>query len=171
VTLAPSSSVLPLATEIAAERRMYLPLASLVVAAVVLVYLVGRKLLDLVVADVRRRRFVGVGAAIIVVGSVAATLGSATYARNRDYWSDERIWEDTVAKRPNNPRARVNYGIDLQAAGRLADAEQELREAVRLKDASAAAQKSLKPSTLALIINWILPNWLFGPNMSFQIRP
>ena len=145
VTLAPSSSVLPLATEIAAERRMYLPLASLVVAAVVLVYLVGRKLLDLVVADVRRRRFVGVGAAIIVVGSVAATLGSATYARNRDYWSDERIWEDTVAKRPNNPRARVNYGIDLQAAGRLADAEQELREAVRLKDASAAAHANLGP--------------------------
>ena len=31
--LAPSSSVLPLATEVAAERRMYLPLAAVVVAA------------------------------------------------------------------------------------------------------------------------------------------
>jgi tetratricopeptide (TPR) repeat protein len=144
-TLAPSSSVLPLATEIAAERRMYLPLASLVVAGVVLVYLVGQRLLDLVVADVRRRRVVGVAAAIVAVGAVAATLGSATYARNRDYWSDERIWEDTVAKRPNNPRARVNYGIDLQAAGRLADAEQQLREAVRLKDTSAAAHANLGP--------------------------
>lgn len=144
-TLAPSSSVLPLATEIAAERRMYLPLAALVVAAVVLVYFVGRKLLDLMVADVRLRRVVGVAATIVVVGAVAATLGSATYARNRDYWSDERIWEDTVAKRPNNPRARVNYGIDLQAAGRLADAEQELREAVRLKDSSAAAHANLGP--------------------------
>ena len=144
-TLAPSSSVLPLATEIAAERRMYLPLASLVVAAVVVVYLAGRRLVDFVIADGHRRRLVAGSAAIIVVSAVVATLGSATYGRNRDYWSDERIWEDTVEKRPNNPRARVNYGIDLQAAGRLADAERELREAVRLKEASAAAHANLGP--------------------------
>jgi len=80
-----------------------------------------------------------------VVGVVVATLASATYARNRVYWSDERIWEDTVAKRPNNPRARVSYGIDLQAAGRLADAVRELREAVRLKETSAAAHANLGP--------------------------
>jgi tetratricopeptide (TPR) repeat protein len=143
--LAPSSSVLPLATEIAAERRMYLPLASLVVAAVVLVYLVGQKVLQIMVADVRRRGLAGVGMTIVVVGGVAAAFGSATYARNRDYWSDERIWEDTVKKRPNNSRARVSYAIDLQAAGRLTDAERELREAVRLKDTSAAAHANLGP--------------------------
>ena len=144
-TLAPSSSVLPLATEIAAERRMYLPLASLVVAAVVFAYLVGEKLLRLTVADLRRRRLAGVALTIIVVSGVAAALGSATHARNRDYWSDERIWEDTVEKRPNNPRARVSYGIDLQAAGRLGDAERELREAVRLKETSASAHANLGP--------------------------
>ena len=166
--LAPSSSVLPLATEIAAERRMYLPLASLVVAAVVLVYLVGHRLLDLAVADVRRRRVVGVAAAIVTVGGVASTLGSATYARNRDYWSDERIWEDTVAKRPNNPRARVNYGIDLQAAGRLADAEQQLREAVRLKDTSAPAHANLGP---LLCATGRFDDCIFHLNRALELDP
>ena len=42
-TLAPSSSVLPLATEIAAERRMYLPLAALVVASLCCLSSVGQK--------------------------------------------------------------------------------------------------------------------------------
>ena len=144
-TLAPSSSVLPLATEIAAERRMYLPLAALVITAVVVAYLIGERALNVSVTDPRRRRTIGVGATILVVGSVVAALGSATYTRNRDYWSDEGIWKDTVEKRPDNARARVNYGIDLQAAGRLADAERELREAVRLKDTSAAAHANLGP--------------------------
>lgn len=145
VTLAPSSSVLPLATEIAAERRMYLPLAALIVAAVVAAYLIGQRVLDLSISDLRRRRIIAVTLTVIIVGGIAIACGAATYARNRDYWSDERIWQDTVEKRPNNPRARVNYAIDLQAAGRLADAERELREAVRLKDTSAAAHANLGP--------------------------
>jgi len=145
VTLTPSSSVLPLATEIAAERRMYLPLAALIVAAVVAAYLIGQRVLDLSISDLRRRRIIAVTLTVIIVGGIAIACGAATYARNRDYWSDERIWQDTVEKRPNNPRARVNYAIDLQAAGRLADAERELREAVRLKDTSAAAHANLGP--------------------------
>jgi protein O-mannosyl-transferase len=35
ITLAPTSSVVPIATEVGAERRMYLPLIPLVVLAVV----------------------------------------------------------------------------------------------------------------------------------------
>ena len=68
-----------------------------------------------------------------------------TSARNRDYWSDEQIWHDTVEKRPTNPRARVSYGVDLYAAGRLPEAERELREAVRLKETNAAAHANLGP--------------------------
>ncbi len=141
--LAPSSSVLPLATEIAAERRMYLPLAALVVGAVLVVYLCGAKLLDITIVDVRRRRAVGVVASVVVAAIVAGILGSVTHARNRDFWSDEGIWRDTVEKRPTNPRARVSYGVDLYAAGKLEDAERELREAVRLKETSAPAHANL----------------------------
>jgi tetratricopeptide (TPR) repeat protein len=135
--------VLPLATEIAAERRMYLPLASLAVGVVLLAYTIGGKLLEVAVSDVPRRRVVGLVATVTIAGIVTGILGSVTYARNRDFWSDEGIWQDTVEKRPTNPRARVSYGVDLYAAGKLPDAERELREAVRLKDTSAAAHANL----------------------------
>jgi tetratricopeptide (TPR) repeat protein len=143
VLLAPSSSVLPLATEIAAERRMYLPLAAIVVLAVVGAYILGQRLLHRVVADSRRRRRIGVGTAIAVTAVVVVALGTATSARNEDYWTDEGIWRDTVEKRPNNPRARLNYGVDLHAAGRLVEAEQQLREAIRLRETSAPAHGNL----------------------------
>jgi Tfp pilus assembly protein PilF len=141
--LAPSSSVLPLATEVAAERRMYLPLAVLVSAAVIGAYLVGQRVFASMLTDARTRRVAAKMTAVVVVAGIVVALGAMTYARNRDYWSDERIWQDTVEKRPTNPRARVNYGVDLYAARRLPEAERELREAVRLKETSAPAHANL----------------------------
>ncbi len=142
-TLAPSSSVLPLATEVAAERRMYLPLAALVVVAVLGVYLLGQRVFVALIADARSRRMVARVTAAALVATVVAVLGMTTSARNRDFWSDERIWQDTVEKRPTNSRARVSYGVDLYAARRLPEAERELREAVRLKETSAPAHANL----------------------------
>jgi Flp pilus assembly protein TadD len=141
--LGPSSSVLPLASEIAAERRMYTALASVVVLAVLGAHLVGQRLLARLVSDARSRRTVGLAAAAVLVCVIAVTFGSLTYARNRDFWSDEGIWLDTVEKRPDNPRARLNYGVDLSLARRDTEAEQQLREAVRLKETSAAAHGNL----------------------------
>jgi Tfp pilus assembly protein PilF len=148
--LAPSSSVLPLATEIAAERRMYLPVAAVVTTAVVGAYLLGRKFLVAAIANPQSRRAVARGVSVALVVGVVATLSAGTFTRNRDYWSDERIWQDTVEKRPGNSRARVNYGVDLYAAGRLAEAERELTEAVRLKETSAPAHANLGSVLCAL---------------------
>ena len=50
LTLAPTSSVIPIASEVAAERRMYLPFAALAVLAAV----AGRWLVDRVAARMRR---------------------------------------------------------------------------------------------------------------------
>jgi protein O-mannosyl-transferase len=44
--LAPSSSVLPIVTEVAAEHRMYLSLAAIVVTVVVGVFVIGQRLLE-----------------------------------------------------------------------------------------------------------------------------
>jgi tetratricopeptide (TPR) repeat protein len=80
---------------------------------------------------------------VVLATSVAAWFGVLTHERNEDFSSEERIWMDTVAKRPDNPRARVNYGVILASEQRVPEAEHQLREGVRLKESSAPAHSSL----------------------------
>jgi tetratricopeptide (TPR) repeat protein len=140
--LAPSSSVLPLATEIAAERRMYTALVAVVALAVIGVYGAGQRLLERLAPNRRPRRTV-LAVAVVALAAVAGGLGVLTLDRNRDYWSEERIWRDTVDKRPDNPRARLNHGVVLAAERRYPEAEAELREALRLKEPVAKAHLNL----------------------------
>jgi hypothetical protein len=133
--LAPTSSVLPITTEVAAEHRMYLPLAA-VLAAVVL----GASQLAHV-ALAGRARALGrwTAASWQALGLVAVTFGLLTHARNETYRTEDALWRDTVTNQPSNVRARVAYGKVLHLARRYAEAESELREAVRLgKDDSTA---------------------------------
>ena len=140
--LAPTSSVLPIVTEVAAEHRMYLPLAAVVVCAVVGAHVIADLILTRRAAGLRVRRRAGlVGAALAV--ALVVTYGTATRARNRDYWSEERLWLDTVTKQPGNQRARVAYGVALSTAGRLADAEAQLQIAVDLVPGDPVAQGRL----------------------------
>jgi len=122
--LAPSSSVLPIVTEVAAEHRMYLPLAAVVAAVVLGVFILGRRL----VPSPKVAVVAGALAAVAVVGA----LGVETRARNRVYWSAESLWQDTVSKRPNDPRSRVAYGEALAAVDHLAEAEAQLQVAIAL---------------------------------------
>jgi predicted Zn-dependent protease len=46
------------------------------------------------------------------------------------YWSVEGLWQDAVAKRPEDARTRVGYAEILMSADRLAEAEAHLRVAV-----------------------------------------
>ncbi|MCB1056041.1 MAG: tetratricopeptide repeat protein [Acidobacteria bacterium] len=119
LVLAPTSSVLPIATEVAAERRMYLPLAALVVLAVVGVWWLARKLGGEAADGPPKTLRYGL-AAVALVLAVALAWGSA--ARNRQYDTALTILGDTVAKRPGNSRALNNYGVALLDAGRLNEA-------------------------------------------------
>jgi len=83
--LAPTSSFIPLATEVAAERRMYLPLIAVIVPVVLVL---------------RNSR--------IAIAVLALSLGVLTFQRNADYRTAEKIWRVTVDQRPNNVRALVN---------------------------------------------------------------
>ena len=149
--LAPSSSLLPIVTEVAAEHRMYLPLAAPIACVAVGVYLAAGWLQQ-------RLRFAGLrsGAGVPPASTrtgwvlaaaatlaVVAALGSTTRARNRDYESDVRLWRDTVAKQPANQRARIAYGTVLASAGRLAEAEAEFRAAVALNAGDPLARGRL----------------------------
>ena len=115
--------MLPIVTEIAAEHRMYLPLAAVLAVVVVGVYL-------MLTARGGVRLAARAGVPIALVAIVA--LVGMTRARNRDYATDLTLWADTVAKQPTHARARMNYGVSLAAVGRLADAEAEYRAAERL---------------------------------------
>jgi tetratricopeptide (TPR) repeat protein len=140
--LAPSSSILPLATEIAAERRMYTALAAIVALVVIGVYSMGRRVMDRSRPEGAWKRAVQ-AVALVALAGTAGGLALLTLDRNRDYASEERIWRDTVEKRPDNPRARLNYGVRLAAERRYGDAEVQLRESLRLKEPVAKAHLNL----------------------------
>ncbi len=144
--LAPSSSLLPIPTEVAAEHRMYLPLC----AVVTLVVIGGYALAQHLAGVGRGVRFAGPPAAgrlhfaVVVFALLAVpSLAAATRQRNDDYQSDERIWADTVAVRPDNARARTNYGAALFTRQQFADAERELRAAIALRPGYAEAHLNL----------------------------
>jgi Flp pilus assembly protein TadD len=116
VTLAPTSSILPIATEVGAERRMYLPLVALVVLGV----------LGVIRATARFTRSRAIGLAALV--AVTVTLAAGTLARNREYVSalDMAL---TVLERWPGPVAEAMLGQQLAIAGRHDEAMAHLRAA------------------------------------------
>lgn len=121
VTLAPTSSFLPIATEAGAERRMYLPLMALVALAGVAAW----TLLERTVADTRLRRRSALAASV----TVAVLFGVLTVQRNAEYHSETGIWQTVLDRRPHG-RAHYNLGIVLKAAGKRAEALQHYQLAL-----------------------------------------
>lgn len=137
LVLAPSSSVLPVATEVAAEHRMYLPLALVIAVVVIGVTLLAQGRLP-------RARWRSAGAAALALTTIIViALGVTTRARNAEYGSEETIWRANVAARPENPRGHLSLGIALYDQNRLAEAADELRTAIRLDDSLAEAHLNL----------------------------
>jgi hypothetical protein len=96
--LAPTSSILPIKQEAAAEQRMYLPLAAVVCLVVVGAWSILRRWRAL-------RRIAGIAGCVLIVILVRLTM-----ERNDLFANPVDIWTDTVAKRPDNTRAHVNLG-------------------------------------------------------------
>ncbi len=142
ITLAPTSSVLPIATEVGAERRMYLPLvavlALLLVAGAWLVRSVrrgpeGPQLRSGVPGDV------GSKVALGLAGVICGVLIGLTIVRNGEYATGVGIWQTVVDRRPTG-RARYYLGVELKAAGRRAEAIEQYRLAL---DSSPEAQYAM----------------------------
>jgi protein O-mannosyl-transferase len=116
--LAPASSVVPVATQTIAEHRMYLPLAAVVTIAMLGGWSAGQWLVRC--GRISQLTFQVAGGSLAVF--VGVMLGILTAHRNTDYQSELSIWEDTVAKLPNNERAQYNFGITLARDGRTDEA-------------------------------------------------
>jgi Tfp pilus assembly protein PilF len=124
VILAPTSSVLPIVTELIVEHRAYLPLA----AVVLLVVLACHAALVRTIPAQSSRAFAGAALAL----GLATVLTFATRARNRDYRTEIGMWADVVEKLPSNDRAHASYANDLRVAGRIEEAGQHYETASRL---------------------------------------
>jgi Flp pilus assembly protein TadD len=101
--LAPSSSVIPVVTEVGAERRVYLALAALLVPTVVGIEWVRRRM----AANSSGR------AAAACAAGIASALCIATFARSRTYADPELFWRRAVTAMPENPRALEELGMVL----------------------------------------------------------
>ena len=136
--LAPTSLV-PGTIQMIVEHRMYLPLAAVIVLVCAAVRAGARA-----IAARRgpRARWVAFGVGAGSVGVILA-LGGATFARNQVYRSELALWQDTVTKRPDNPRAHHNLGMALLHAGRVDEAEAGFRRAVALQPNHAFARFQL----------------------------
>jgi Tfp pilus assembly protein PilF len=149
--LAPSSSVVPIAAEIVAERRIYLALAAVIVVFVV-------------AAESARRRFaksLSVHQLWMALVGLAAVFAVATATRSYTYSTSERLWRDSVKKVPANPRAYSNLGSAFlrQRPPNYAAADTQFRLAMALDTtchfgcgalASVLAQQGRIPEATAL---------------------
>jgi tetratricopeptide (TPR) repeat protein len=123
--LAPSSSVLPLVSQTVAEHRMYLPLAAVIVLAVTGAHaLAGRR-------------------SFTLLAVLAVALTGLTVRRNADYRTALGLWQDTVAKAPDNARAHNNLGNTLDDAGQQEAAGREYTRALELEPSYALAHYNL----------------------------
>jgi hypothetical protein len=110
----PAPKHVPLVTQTVAEHRMYLSLAALMVALVLLLY-----------RGLDSRPSPGLA---LAVGAGALTSSGTTTIAPR--WRSGQATMDQV---PGNARAHSNIGLALADAGRAAEAIDEQREALRLQ--------------------------------------
>lgn len=123
--LAPSSSVIPLASQTIAEHRMYLPLAAVVsLATLAFLAATGRRGLPVLLA-------------------LAAVLAWVSSSRITVFSSELSLWSDTVAKCPDNVRARNNLGNALLLGGRADEAFVHYSAAERLDPVAPEAHLNL----------------------------
>ena len=121
------TSVVPGTIQMVVEHRMYLPLAAVITAAVLgFHFLLRRPTLTLTLTF-----------------TLAVALGLLTARRNADYRSELALWSDTVAKRPDSPRAHNGLAFALDRAGRTAEAIRQFEAALRLAPDDATLHDNL----------------------------
>src|SRR6185503_14640413 len=133
LTLAPTSSIMPISTEVGAERRMYLPLMAVVALVIAPV---GQALIAWPISTAVNARHEGVQhrgrfATLVIVAPVALLLAVATYQRNAEYRSGLTLWQTVLDRWPPHARAHRNLAAELKLANRPDEEIAHLREAVK----------------------------------------
>jgi protein O-mannosyl-transferase len=141
--LAPTS-VIPIYTEMAAERRMYLALAPLAALGVVISYRLAKRPREWArgreTKSGCRIAAIGIGSPIVLLVIV---FGLVSARRLSAYHDEQGLWEDVLRYQPENYVAHQNVGFYLDKAGKTAEAIEHFREAIRLSPDAAQAHYSL----------------------------
>ena len=125
LTLAPTSSIMPISTEVGAERRMYVPLMAIVALVV------AGAARTLKVRESRSADLEGPPRSwMIGAVAVAALLSIATIQRNAEYRSGLTLWQTVLDRWPPHARAHRNLAAELKLANRRDEEIEHLRAAV-----------------------------------------
>jgi len=141
--LAPSSSFAAL-EQVAQCQRMYLPLAAVAVAVVVLARWGLARAAGWIGVDLTRV----VGHALLIIAALG--LSWATVRRNALYRDPLAFWQDNVARQPGSRPARAALGAELFQQGREADAEACFRQALTIDDSPPPIMEHFNLGVLAL---------------------
>jgi tetratricopeptide (TPR) repeat protein len=127
ITLSIESSIFSI-TDALFEHRLYLPMFGfgLVIAYMVFCHLPIKP-----------------SWCVILFILVIASLGTATFLRNRTYENGITLWSDVVSKSPLNFRAYYNLGNALYKSKRMETAIKSYSEALRIKQNFAVAHLNL----------------------------
>lgn len=129
--LAPTSSIVPIATEVGAERRMYLPLAAVVMLVVLAAHRSSEYLSTRLTAQSPPSppplARVSAGMTLVLV---SAALAVGTVRRNTEYQSGLTLWRTDLERWPQ-ARAHRNLAAELKLAGYRDEVVFHMREAAR----------------------------------------
>jgi protein O-mannosyl-transferase len=124
ITLSVESSIIPI-TDVMFEHRLYLPSIGFFMAVVVTCTTIMGRL------GTYYPKSTSIAAAATVFILVA--LPVATHSRNQVWQSESAIWEDVAAKNPKNARAQAMIGVMLVESGKIDQAIDHFKTALRLK--------------------------------------
>ena len=135
--------VIPLVNEIAAERRMYVPLAAIVPFLVV----GGYALLQLTWRYAAKRDSLRVPLVLFCLATIILAFVFAFVSSRRliAYQQELTLWQDAVLYQPHDPMVQFNLGTLLAEAGQPEEAIHHLEQAVQLDPDSYQAHYNTWP--------------------------
>lgn len=131
IFLSPSSSILPITTQVGGEHRAYLPCLALCVLGTLGVHTLLMRL------DILRLRY---GLLVSMLSAVVLMIASVAATRlvNESYKSQSSFWERIVKRAPGNLRARQNMAVLQLREGKVEEAFQWFEPLLRDKRQSIA---------------------------------
>ena len=121
IILGPTSSIIPI-QDAAFEHRLYLPLIAIIVFTVFGLERLARRLSLWIVGNPNLSVVKW-----IVLPTTIIVFTMLTVIRNEDYRSTITMYEANAKERPNNPRVRNNLAMQLFSAGKVDEAQAQLK--------------------------------------------